>query len=92
MDVNGRGRERWVISDSQFNHRQPVMYGQNGEALLVGGERCWHEEHSVQVERRARFFCCQQVSEVNGVEGSPEDAKPQVANSRMKRGYTYDPI
>jgi hypothetical protein len=44
------------------------------------------------VERRARFFCCQQVSEVNGVKGSPEDAKPQVANSRMKRGYAYDPI
>jgi hypothetical protein len=69
-----------------------MIYGQDGEALLVGGEGCWHEEHSVQVEGRARFFCCQQVSEVNGVKGSPKDAKSQVANSRTQRGYTCDPI
>jgi hypothetical protein len=46
-------------------------------SLFMGRVFGWRKEHVIEMEAAPCFFGCQQMPEVDGIEGAAEDSNPQ---------------
>ncbi len=83
VDLDATGLESVRVGHRCLHHREAVLGGTDGPAPdLLPRHVVDHEEHAVEREIVADVDCRDQMTDVWGVEGAPEDPEPLAAHPR----------
>jgi hypothetical protein len=80
LKLNIRSGEPGILPSGSLHHLEAVVGLNNLFSHLVGRVRSWNKDHFLESKGLSNLFGSPQVTQVNGIEGTPKKPNPPLSS------------